>query len=91
MDLNNQAPYIEIDTPAFRAVAKSFLSLPYPVVLAAMTSMQSTDAVQQVSGVVKALEIALEPKDFVRLQTLTVDQLIAVIQDWVEPISGIGV
>lgn len=90
MELNNQAPYIEIDTPAFRAVAKSFLSLPYPIVLQAMTAMQSPDATVQISGVIKALEIALEPKDYDRLQTLTVDQLVAVIQDWVEPISGIG-
>jgi hypothetical protein len=90
VELNNQAPFIEIDTPNFRAVAKSFLSLPYPIVLATMGAMQSPDAAEQMSGVVKALEIALEPKDFARLQDLNVGQLVAVIQDWVEPISGIG-
>lgn len=90
MELNNQAPFIEIDTPAFRAVAKSFLSLPHPIVLSAMRAMQSSDAVEQMSGVLKALEVALEPKDYARLQDLTVDQLVLVIQDWVEPISGIG-
>lgn len=87
--MNDQAPYIEIDTPAYRAVAKSFLSLPHPIVFAAMKAMQSTDAVEQMSGVLKALEVALDPKDYARLEELTVDQLIKVIQDWVEPISGI--
>ncbi len=90
MEINNQAPFIEIDTPAFRAVAKSFLSLPYPIVFSVMAAMESNNAAEQMSGVVKALEIALEPKDFARLQNLTVPQLMAVIQDWVEPISGIG-
>lgn len=90
MELNNQAPFIEIDTPAFRAVAKSFLSLPHQVVFATIEAMESQDAVRQMSAVLKALEVALEPADYKRLQALTVSQLGEVITDWVEPISGIG-
>ena len=86
---STEAPFVEIDTPAFRAVAKSFTRLPFPVILDAMKGMQSGDAVQQLEGAVKALEVALEPKDYQRLLELNVNELTAVIQDWVEPISGL--
>lgn len=84
-----EAPFIEIDTPAFRAVAKAFTRLPFPIMLEAMQGMQSTDPVHQMQSVVKALEVALDPKDYQRLLELNVNELTAVIQDWVEPISGL--
>lgn len=84
-----EAPFIEIDTPAFRAVATSFTRLPFPIILKAMKGMESGNAVDQMEGVVAALEVALKPEDYKRLLELNVTELTAVIHDWVEPISGI--
>lgn len=84
-----EAPFVEIDTPAFRAVAKSFTRLPFPIVFEAMQGLQSAESVAQMEGVVKALKHALEPKDYDRLLELNVNELVAVIRDWVEPIQGL--
>ncbi len=86
---STEAPFVEIDTPAFRAVATSFTRLPFPVVFEALQGLQSSESMTQMEGVVKALKHALEPKDYERLLGLSVSELAAVIRDWVEPISGI--
>ena len=86
---STEAPFVEIDTPAFRAVAKSFSRLPFPIVFEAMRGLQSSEPMNQVDGVVKALEHALEPKDYERLLELSMNELVAVIRDWVEPIQGL--
>lgn len=86
---SSEAPFIEIDTPAFRAVATSFTRLPFPIILKAMRGMESSSAIEQMEGVVAALEVALKPADYKRLLELNVTELTAVIHDWVEPISGL--
>jgi hypothetical protein len=76
------APFVEVQTSAFRGVAENFYQMPVSLVLA-IKEANTRDDGSDIFIFFDAAEIAFTPEDFDRLQELNVKEFIEAIQAWV--------
>jgi hypothetical protein len=77
----NLPPFVEVKTPAYRAVASNFFQLPIGLLVALKEANLEQDG-SDILILFDAAELAFPEEDFDRLQDLSISEFFTVVQTW---------